>query len=887
MSQPEDIQKLINRYSRRLQKLKERQAVQGLNTSPEVLIEIEDIEVELERLQSQLESEQAQLRQTLSNLAGLDLPATAAFKQQVTERLAAIEQQLATLRGESTVFDQRDQQVEQQINVAGDYYAGPYDAGKPKPAQLDDDTALARYLRHVIEANRCLQLQGIRSAGQLVSVELEQIYITLTATERRVVAAEESWLQEMAHLAPGEAKRMAHLNHRPRETVTQVKVKVQEALAAHPRLVVLGDPGCGKTTLLRYLALTFARDLASRRLELDEQRLPILLPLRDFARYLTSHHPDSSLDGPKLLLDYLRTYFANQDIALPERFFADRLQRGEGAVLLDGVDEVADVATRHRIARIIERFTLAYAENRYVVTSRLVGYTGSARLGEGYEVTTVRDFTRADIERFVTYWNRAIETALAGGDTALARQVARRQTEALMNAIQSNERVRELAVNPLLLTVIALVQRYRAQLPERRTELYEEAIEVLLGKWDEAKGLAAKTLMADRELDAGDRRSLLEPVALWMMERQAREIETAELRQQLGQQFFEMVGDWRQAGRAVDDFLALINERSGLLSERGQGVYTFSHLTFQEHLAARAVADREDYIPYTLARLGEGWWREVILLEAGYLSTQGKRRGTALIQAIMNHTQEPEPYHNLVLAAECLRDVGLARVEGDLWPEVEQRLRREFERPLRQSGLMKRVWKALGRRPSQSDAVRRRAVAAEALARIESGHPGTQPAFWRLPYGEPVWVDIPAGEFWMGGDRYSDEQPVHRVFLEAFKIARLPITNAQYQFFVEATGHSAPGHWEDGRPPRGLESHPVVYVTWHDAMAYCRWLAEVTGKSITLPSEAQWEKAARGDQDRREYPWGEEWDETRCVIVQRVSGRGWHGGGRMEGAGRL
>jgi formylglycine-generating enzyme required for sulfatase activity len=828
---------------------------------------LKSLRVSLDR--DELEAQQAKLHQTLANLADLARQGLAVTEAQaqVQQQLAAIQQQLDLIQNlpPATLFDQRQQQVTQQINIA-------YHAGLPQPATLDEATALAHYLRHVIESNRRLQLQGIRSAGQLVSIDLEQVYITLTATEKRTVTAEEAWLDETAQLAPGEARRLAHLGaNRPRETITQVKVKVQEALAAHPRLVVLGDPGSGKTTLLRYLALTFARDLRSEaglvkdRLDLTEQRLPLLLPLRDFARYLEAHHPDSSLDGPKLLLDYLRTYFANQDMALPERFFAGRLQRGECAVLLDGVDEVAAVATRHRVARIIERFTLAYPANRYLVSSRLVGYTGSARLGEDYAVTRVRDFSQEDIERFVTSWNRAVETVLAGGETPVARQAATRQTEALLKAIQNSERVRELAVNPLLLTVIALVQRYRAQLPERRTELYEEAIEVLLGKWDEAKGLAAKTLMAGRELDAGDRRSLLEPVALWMMEQQRREIETRELRQQLGRQFYEMVGDGPQAGQAVADFLRLINERSGLLTERGQGVYSFSHLTFQEHLAARAVADRPDYIPYTLARLGEGWWREVILLEAGYLSTQGKRRGTALIQAIMNHKPEPEPYHNLVLAAECLRDVGLARIEGDLWQELQQRLRREFERPLRQSALVKRVWQLLGRRPDQYDAIRRRAVAAEALARIESGGPGTQPAFWRLPYGEPVWVEVPAGEFWLGSDKGREaEKPVHQIFLETFKIARVPITNAQYQFFVEATGHQPPRHWEDGRLPRGLESHPVVNVTWHDALAYCRWLAEVTGQPVTLPTEAQWEKAARGHQDHREYPWGNEWDKTKC-----------------------
>jgi formylglycine-generating enzyme required for sulfatase activity/energy-coupling factor transporter ATP-binding protein EcfA2 len=831
-----------------------------------------------------LRTEMAELRQSLDSLAQMaqqGLPVAEA-QAQARERLAALEAQIVALGDvhgdlvsgtKTTAFDLREQQVQEQVNVAGDYVdqrqvVAPLDACPPA---LDEETALACYLRHVIEANRRLRLQGIRSASGLVSIDLEEIYVTLTATERRTVAAEEAWVEEMAHLAPGEAERMARLGvERPRETVAQVKVKVQEALAAHPRLVVLGDPGSGKTTLLRYLALTYARDLlgetglVARRLQLPEQRLPILLPLRDLARYLQAHHPDPSTDGPRLLLDYLRTYFANQDIALPERFFAGRLREGGGVVLLDGVDEVADLATRHRVARIIEGFTIAYPGNRYVVTSRVYGYTGSARLGEGYSVTTVRDFTQADIERFVTHWNHAVEVALAGGENDYALGEARRQSEALLKAIRGNERVRELAVNPLLLTVVALVQRYRAQLPERRTELYEEAIEVLLGKWDEAKGLEARAVLAGRELDAGDRRGLLEPVALWMMEQQVRDIEATELRRQLGQRFFGMCGDWRQASKAVDEFLHLINERSGLLAERGQGIYGFSHLTFQEHLAARAVADRSDYVPYTLDRLGDGWWREAILLEAGYLSTQGKQRVTALIQAIVEYKEEPEPYHNLVLAAEALRDVGPARVEGDLWGEVQRRLRREFGQPLRKP--RKSVWQVvLGRQPSLADLIRRRAAAAEALARIESGGPGTQPAFWRLPYGEPVWVEVPAGEFWMGSEKGSEgERPVHRVSLERFQIARVPVTNAQYYLFVEATRHKPPSHWEDGKVPRGLESHPVVNVSWHDAMAYCRWLSEVTGKPITLPSEAQWEKAARGDRDRREYPWGDEWDATRC-----------------------
>ncbi len=96
-------------------------------------------------------------------------------------------------------------------------------------------------------------------------------------------------------------------------------------------------------------------------------------------------------------------------------------------MLLDGVDEVADPALRNRVARIVERFTVAYPDNRYVVTSRVVGYTGSARLGEGYAVTTVRDFTWSDVEHFVDYWNRAVEAALAGGESDETQRAAAQQ----------------------------------------------------------------------------------------------------------------------------------------------------------------------------------------------------------------------------------------------------------------------------------------------------------------------------------------------------------------------------------------------------------------------------------------------------------------------------
>ncbi len=130
---------------------------------------------------------------------------------------------------------------------------------------------------------------------------------------------------------------------------------------------------------------------------------------------------------------------------------------------------------------------------------------------------------------------------------------------------------------------------------------------------------------------------------------------------------------------------------------------------------------------------------------------------------------------------------------------------------------------------------------------------------------DPELIHIPAGEFLMGSNpekdkgAYPDEQPQHTLHLPDYFIAKTPVTNAQYAAFVEATNHRVPSRWEGGKPPGGKEDHPVVYVNWYDTMAYCQWLAQTTGQAYRLPSEAEWEKAARGT-DGRIYPWGNEWD---------------------------
>ena len=162
------------------------------------------------------------------------------------------------------------------------------------------------------------------------------------------------------------------------------------------------------------------------------------------------------------------------------------------------------------------------------------------------------------------------------------------------------------------------------------------------------------------------------------------------------------------------------------------------------------------------------------------------------------------------------------------------------------------------------------------LTRRTAPEPTARPA---APFVEPQLVQVPEGGFLMGSTpeqvaalvrEYPDwrgwferERPQQRIHLRGYEIGRYPITNVEYRSFVRDANHRPPRHWEGDSYPGGMSDHPVVYVTWHDARAYCEWLSKRTDKLYRLPTEAQWEKAARGI-DGRTYPWGEDFEEAKC-----------------------
>jgi gamma-glutamyl hercynylcysteine S-oxide synthase len=137
----------------------------------------------------------------------------------------------------------------------------------------------------------------------------------------------------------------------------------------------------------------------------------------------------------------------------------------------------------------------------------------------------------------------------------------------------------------------------------------------------------------------------------------------------------------------------------------------------------------------------------------------------------------------------------------------------------------------------------------------------------RIALDEKEMILIPAGPFIMGSDEFGPETPQRIVTLAAFRIDKFPVTNQEYQRFVDATGHHPPPAWGGKQYPQDQGDYAVDYVTWYDAKAYAAWVRK------RLPTEAEWEKAARGVDGRR-WPWGDTFDESRALVWENASALG-------------
>ncbi len=528
-------------------------------------------------------------------------------------------------------------------------------------------------------------------------------------------------------------------------------------------------------------------------------------------------------------------------------------------------------------------------------------------MATGLAECTLVDFDDAEIKTFVDRWTQALEKQ-AQGDTRLALADAERERRELLEAVERNAGVRQLAANPLLLTILALMKRQGVTLPERRVELYDQYVKTLLSTWNRARGLGRPP---SRDLDPVQTVKILAPLALWMHETNPGVglVKREEMRREL-EALYASRGE-ADPESCTRQFLEDVHDYASLLLERGPGEYGFIHLTFEEYLAAVAIALRHQgdakAIAHALgAHAGETAWHEIALLTVGYvgLIQQMDKIAGDVVETLCKEIYEP-PGAAVVLAGEAVIDA---------WPAGVT--------PASKAKVITALVESL---PDADMPAEWRGRAGRALATLGDPRPGVDLGADGLP--DLLWVRISGTATVKNSEQFSgfaglklgkgakldsearDDETwsgkAKPLEIADFELAVYPVTVAQFRPFVEQRGYredrywsetgcewrngssqEAPSYWDD--PTWTLANHPVIGVTWYEAEAYCNWLNEqlhLPPGTIRLPTEAEWEWAARGPEGRR-YPWGDEWESWRCNSnesgINRTSAVGSFPGGAAD-----
>jgi len=630
-----------------------------------------------------------------------------------------------------------------------------------------------------------------------------------------------------------------------------------EQLNRHPRLVLLGDPGSGKSTFVNFVALCLAGEALQRpdaNLALLRAPLPpeddqgrekekpqsqpwdhrALMPVRVILRDFTARGLPPA--GQPATAQHLWAFIAAELEAAALSDLAEPLRQtllGQGGlVMLDGLDEVPEAGQRRaQLKQAVEDFAATFHKCRLLVTGRTYAYQRQDWRLANFAVAELAPFSPGQIRAFVSHWYAHIAPL-----RHMAAEAAQGGAALLERAIFNSARLRELAERPLLLTLMASLHAWRGgSLPEKREELYHDAVDLLLDQWERPKVVRdaagselrepslAEWLKVDRDKVRGLLNELAYRAHAAQPAGQAGTADVAEGELVAGLMRLNQNRDLNPA-RLVD----YLSQRAGLLLPRGEGVYTFPHRTFQEYLAACHLTDyRYPGELAGLARREPNRWREVALLAGAKAARGGLFGAWALANKLCPHAADvpdsaDDAWGALQAGQLLLETMDLSQVDDEERLTVE-RLRRWQRRLVEGREL-----------PAQE-----RARAGDTLARLGDPRPEA------MTVEGMQFCYVPPGDFVMGD---GDDKHTYKSLVYGYWIGRHPVTVAQWRQFVRASAHRP----NDDDSLRDPANRPVRWVNWYDALAFCDWLTKQfsaqlpPGYRFTLPNEPEWEKAARG-----------------------------------------